>query len=122
MKIKYNQHDDKYNFEFKNDSEKEMFAGFLSHMADRSFDIFFDLFEEYFAEEASLNINLDKMIKKVTYHNDKATVVSWVDGDTTKSVCRDGDTFNKETGLAMCIIRKLCNNRSYNKVFEKWAH
>ena len=31
------------------------------------------------------------------------------------------DTFNKETGLAMCIVRKLTGNRNYNKVFEKYC-
>lgn len=53
--------------------------------------------------------------------NDPATIVFWKDGTKTVTKCHAGDTFNKETGLAMCIIRKLTKNKHYNNVFEKYC-
>ena len=64
---------------------------------------------------------LENEIEKVMF-NDPATIVFWKDGTKTVSKCKNGDTYNKETGLAMCIIRKLCGNRNYNKVFEKFCN
>lgn len=68
----------------------------------------------------SRSINLVDEIEKVTFNN-PATIVFWKDGTKTVSKCCKGDTYNKETGLAMCIVRKLCNNRHYNDVFEKFC-
>ena len=73
------------------------------------------------AHEVGRSINLVDEIEKVTF-NDPATVVFWKDGTKTVTKCCKGDTFNKETGLAMCIVRKLCNNRHYNDVFEKFCN
>ena len=66
------------------------------------------------------NIDLDKEIEKVIFNN-PATIVFCKDGDKTAVKCHDGDTYNKETGLAMCIVRKLTGNRRYNEVFEKYC-
>lgn len=63
----------------------------------------------------------DKEIDHVVF-NDPATIVFWKDGTKTVTKCHAGDTFNKETGLAMCIIRKLTKNKHYNNVFEKYCH
>ncbi len=71
-------------------------------------------------ETLGRSIKLEDEIEKVTF-NDPATVVFWKDGTKTVTKCRKGDVFNKETGLAMCIVRKLCNNRHYNSVFEKFC-
>lgn len=66
------------------------------------------------------SINLDEEIDHVVF-NDPATIVFWKDGTKTVTKCHAGDTFNKETGLAMCIIRKLTGNKHYNTVFEKFC-
>lgn len=63
------------------------------------------------------SVDLDKEIDHVVF-NDPATIVFWKDGTKTVTKCHAGDTFNKETGLAMCIIRKLTKNKHYNNVFE----
>lgn len=60
-------------------------------------------------------------IRQVIF-NDPATIVIW--GDHTKTVvkCQPGDTFSKETGLAMAIIKKVYGNKgNYNDVFRKWV-
>ena len=61
-------------------------------------------------------------IKDVRY-NDPATIVFWKDGTKTVVKCQKnkGDTYNPELGLAMCIIKKMCDNKgNYNDVFDKW--
>lgn len=73
------------------------------------------------AKACGNSINLDEEIDHVVF-NDPATIVFWKDGTKTVTKCHAGDAFNKETGLAMCIIRKLTKNKHYNNVFEKYCH
>ena len=65
----------------------------------------------------------DKNEIKDVIFNDPATIVFWKDGTKTVVKCQKdkGDTYNPELGLAMCIIKKMCNNKgNYNDVFNKW--
>lgn len=60
-------------------------------------------------------------IENVIFNN-PATVVYWKDKTKTIVKCQDGDEYNKEIGLAMCIIKKVCGNKgNYNDVFERWC-
>ena len=64
----------------------------------------------------------NNQIKDVIF-NDPATIVFWKDGTKTVVKCQKdkGDTYNPELGLAMCIIKKMCDNKgNYNDVFNKW--
>lgn len=61
-------------------------------------------------------------IKDVIF-NDPATIVFWEDGTKTIVKCQKGtgDTYSKETGLAMAIAKKAYGNRgNFNDVFNKW--
>ena len=59
-------------------------------------------------------------IEKVIF-NEPATIVFWEDGDKTVVKCQDGDTYSKETGLAMCIAKKALGNKgNFNDVFKEW--
>ena len=59
-------------------------------------------------------------IKKVIF-NDPATIVYWKDGTKTVVKCQDGDVYDKEKGLAMCITKKFFGNKgNFNKVFNKF--
>ena len=59
-------------------------------------------------------------IVKVIF-NDPATVVIWSDGTKTVVKCQEGDTYSKETGLALCIAKKYLGNKgNFNEVFKKW--
>ena len=61
-----------------------------------------------------------RTIEKVIF-NDPAIIVFWDDGTKTVVKCQKGDTFNKETGLALCCAKKLLGNKgSFNKEFKKW--
>ena len=69
------------------------------------------------------NNKFDKDTIKDVIFNDPATIVLWTDGSKTVVKCQTetGDTYNKELGLAMCIIKKCCGNKgNYNDVFSKW--
>lgn len=59
-------------------------------------------------------------IKNVIF-NDPATIVLWEDGTKTVVKCQEGDTYSKETGLALCIAKKALGNQgNFNEVFKKW--
>lgn len=68
-------------------------------------------------------INPDDIVL-VNFNPDKATtVVKWKDGTITKVKAQadKGDTYNAETGLAMCICKKALGNKgNFNEVFKKW--
>ena len=60
-------------------------------------------------------------IKNVIF-NDPATIVFWSDGSKTVVQCQPGDTYSKETGLALAIAKRACGNTPrYNKIFKKWV-
>lgn len=59
-------------------------------------------------------------IKKVIF-NDPATIVLWDDGTKTIVKCQDGEKYDKEKGLALCISKKVLGNKgNYNEVFKKY--
>lgn len=59
-------------------------------------------------------------IKRVIF-NAPATIVYWSDDSKTVVKCGEGDTYNAETGLAMCISKKYFGNKgNFNDEFKKW--
>jgi hypothetical protein len=95
-------------------------------------DILSDQLEEFFrACDASFAASLVTKIGKsfdfpditnVIFH-DPATIVLWSDGTKTVVKCQkeNGDTYNKETGLAMAIVKKAYGNKgNFNDIFTKW--
>lgn len=60
-------------------------------------------------------------IKQVIF-NDPATVVIWSDEKKTVVKCQEGDTFDKEKGIAMAICKRLYGNESnFNNLIKKWT-
>lgn len=58
---------------------------------------------------------------KNVYFNNPVTVVLWDDGTKTIVRCQDGDTYSRETGLALCMAKKAMGNKSnFNDIFKKW--
>lgn len=67
--------------------------------------------------EPSVHFAIEKVI-----FNDPATIVLWKDGSKTIVKVQDGDTFDKEKGLAMALLKKLLgNNGSYYKEIKRWT-
>lgn len=61
------------------------------------------------------------MIEKVIFSY-PATIVFWNDGTKTVVKCQEGDTFDREKGLAMAIAKKYLGNKgSYCNVIKKWT-
>lgn len=99
-----------------------------------------DMLLEFFADkiEEQLNIfgeelkreekrekkaNIDRFIDtiKATYFipHQGLTKVIWKDGTKTEVRCQDGDKYNPEAGLALCIIKYLFGNTNYyNEIFK----
>lgn len=58
-------------------------------------------------------------IKQVLYNN-PATVVFWSDDTKTVSKIHEGDTYNPETGLVLCILKKA-QGKCLKDLFTSWV-
>ena len=58
-------------------------------------------------------------ISKIIYSK-PATVVLWDDDTKTVAKCAPGDTYSKETGLAICILKKVMGPTAVHDVFADW--
>ena len=52
---------------------------------------------------------------KTVIFNPPATIVYWEDGEKTIVKCMEGDEFNPEVGLAMCLAKYI-----FGKRYKKW--
>lgn len=54
--------------------------------------------------------------------NDPATIVFWSDGTKTVVKCCEDDTFDKEKGLAMAVLKKLSRNdsKAFHRGLRRW--
>lgn len=59
-------------------------------------------------------------IKQLIYRN-PATIVFWSDGSKTVCKCSGGDKYNPETGLAICILKKMCGASSVKSTIDTWC-
>ena len=44
--------------------------------------------------------------------NEPATIVKWSDGTKTVVKCQEGDTYDREKGVALCYLKKVLGNSS----------
>ena len=57
-------------------------------------------------------------IKKVIFSDNK-TIILWDDGVKTIVSCQDGEVFDREKGVALCIIKYMFGNIGYyNEIFK----
>ncbi len=61
----------------------------------------------------------DVYIKSVIYSN-PATIVLWNDGTKTVCKCQYPDVYSEETGLAICILKKVFGAIEVSKLFSDW--
>lgn len=66
---------------------------------------------------------IPKVVK--TYINGDTTVVKFADGTYTKAVCKPGDSFNPETGICICLFKRVLDrlvsghgSSVYNKLMD----
>jgi len=64
-------------------------------------------------------------IKQVIYNN-PATIVFWSDDSKTVCVVNDedaySDTYSREAGLSICILKKLCGATRVYDIFHDWIN
>ena len=73
------------------------------------------------SEREMPRISIPERIKRVIY-NDPCTIVLWKDGTKTVVRCDRRDMFDKEKGLAMAIVKRICGNTgSYYEFFKEHA-
>ena len=70
--------------------------------------------EAYRAEIDAFIDAIDRII-----FNDRTTIVFWKNGDKTIVTCQEGEEFDKEKAVALCIIKYIFGNIGYyNKIFK----
>ena len=66
-----------------------------------------------------MHYDIRRCIKKVKF-NPPATIVFWTDNTKTVVKCQ-GEDYDPEKGLAMCICKKVLGDKgNYYEVFKKW--
>lgn len=53
---------------------------------------------------------------------DPATIAWFDDGTKTVSVAGHGDKYDKETGLAICMIKRILGNKEYRAIMDSWCY
>lgn len=66
------------------------------------------------------DINMKFAIKSYKVIGNKVVIVEFADGDIQKSVCMDGDVFDEERGLEVCIMKHILGGKDkYHKVLKE---
>lgn len=74
--------------------------------------------EEELNEKRAVIDGLIYSVNRVVF-NKNATIVFWNTGEKTVVKCQKGETFDKEKGLALCLIKYLYGNIGYyNEIFK----
>ena len=73
-----------------------------------------DFITKYLLED-----NSEFAISKVIYNN-PVTIVMWDDGTKTVCKCAPGDVYSKETGLTICILKKIIGATNLHNIFKDW--
>ena len=60
-------------------------------------------------------------IKKIMY-KPPATIVFWSDDTKTVAVCEKGDTYNRELGFALCVLKKKYGNKKVHDMLDTFVH
>ena len=60
-------------------------------------------------------------ITKVIYQ-DPATIVFWSDGTKTTCKTQEPDVYSKETGLALCVLKKLVGGDQVANLMNDWIY
>ena len=51
-----------------------------------------------------------------------ATIAWFEDGTKTVAVAGHGDKYDKETGLAICMLKRVLGNKEYRKIMDEWCY
>ena len=76
--------------------------------------------ERTFQFSGGFNINGQSFAIKEIIYNDPATIVFWDDNTKTVAKCTVGDSYIPETGLSICILKKIMGGKALKKLFSDW--
>ena len=117
--IKYGE----YNKHEREDDMKKPQDFYISKGRLPSKTVFEKLFWNHNPDEPFIKLNSNKNtipeIKELVF-NDPATIIFWEDGTKTIVKTQNGETFDKEKGFCMAVVKKLFGNKGnyYNSVDE----
>lgn len=111
---------------WNNNSWNKLCRQYLQNDVDATYDCYIKLVDESPSsnKEATERSNymptdIRRLIKNVKF-NPPATIVFWTDNTKTVVKC-NGEDYDPEKGLAMCICKKMLGNKgNYYEVFKKW--
>ena len=78
-----------------------------------------DMRKEKAKEKTTMKTAITVDIKKVIF-NDPATIVIWADGTKTVVKCKEGETYSKWAGLALCYAKRI-NGEKFHAEFKRWC-
>lgn len=78
-----------------------------------------DMRKEKAKEKTTMKTTITLDIKKVIF-NDPATIVIWADGTKTVVKCKEGETYSKWAGLALCYAKRI-NGEKFHSAFKHWC-
>ena len=61
----------------------------------------------------------DVYIKEIIYNN-PVTIVFWSDDTKTVSKCYGGDIYSPETGLSICVLKKIVGGKKVKFLMDDW--
>lgn len=65
--------------------------------------------------------DFSNMIDHVLFNN-PWTIIFWKSGQVTRVKCQAGDTYDKEKGFAIALLKGIFDNTNYfNTIFKKWV-
>lgn len=53
---------------------------------------------------------------------DPATIAWFEDGSKTVAVAGHGDTYDKEVGLSVCMLKRVLGNKKYREIMDKYCY
>lgn len=87
----------------------------VKHVGEKAENVFIDDCSPVKDIYRTFQVTPEKVI-----FNDPATIVFWKDGTKTVVKCMEGDTYNPEVGLAMCVCKKLYGSK-YHRFFKYYT-
>ena len=67
-------------------------------------------------------LNKTPPIAKVTFTDEKETIVSWADGTQTSAKCGPDDTYDSKIGFSICVAKKYFGSTGeFKKNMNRWC-
>ena len=75
---------------------------------------------QYYFNEDTAELELGHVYIKRVLYNDPATIVFWSDNTKTVTKCSPLDVYSPETGLALCLLKKILSKDEVHEILEDW--